>query len=342
MMKVAVISPTALECPPQSYGGAEIIAYLTAKYLAEFYDVALIAAKGSKAPKGCGLIETVEPKFSSDSEIKAYEVYKERLYEFDAIVDHTHFFPAYRAKLNNPELKVIKVVHDLRPWPSPPPEGSYDVIAGVSKWHAGHLSHVYATRFYHVYNAVEPNNYIFRRKKDDFLLFLNRLNPGKGAHIFVDICNELGIRGLVCGDDNPLHGIDPRYRDYVMKKCIDSDCVEYYGLIPHELKLELLSRAKAVVTPLNGEYREVFGLWILDACASGAPVFTTDMGAPAEILCGREWTPYGYVAQSMDELKSAIREFVEGEVTFDSDALRDRAFEFLPQMVGAYMDLLGV
>ena len=338
-MKIAVISCSALPTPPPSYGGAEIEAYLTAKYLAKHYDVTLIGAIGSKAD-GYELIETVEPSFHGGAEIEAYEMYKDILKEFDLIVDHTHFFPAYKAKLENPDLKVIKVVHDYIPWSRPPPRDSYDVIAGVSQWHARFLSNVYKTEFDHIYNGIEVDRYKYSHDKYGFLLFLNRLSPGKGAHVFVDICNRVGVTGILCGDDNPSHGIDPNYRNMVLKKCVDSEYVEYKGLIPDNLKIELLSKAMAVVTPLVEPYRETFGLYILEAMASGTPVFVTDMGAPAELLGGIGLTECGYVARDVKELEEAVLKFINGEYEFNRKKMRQRASSFLDAMIEKYINLI--
>ena len=338
-MKIAVICPVALPSPPPAYGGAEVISWLTAKYLAKHHDVTMIAAKGSKA-EGFDLVETVEPSFHGGVEAEAYEMYKDKLGEFDVIIDHTHFFPAYKAKLENPRLKVIKVVHDYAPWSSPPPRESYDIIAGVSQWHAQFLSLVYEIEFDYIYNGIEVDRYKYGENKEDFLLFLNRLNPGKGAHIFVDICDSLKVRGIVAGDDDPSHGIDPNYRNLVLKKCVDSDYVEYLGLIPEDLKLELLSKAMAVVTPLNGAYRETFGLWCLEALASGTPVFTTLLGGPLEILGEVGFTKYGYVASDITDLVKAVTWFVHGKCEFDRKAMRQRAASFLNMMVEKYLNLI--
>jgi len=195
-MRVAVICPFALPSPPPSYGGAEMISWLTAKYLSNYYDVTMIAAKGSIAD-GFKLIETIEPSFLSGEEERAYRMYKDYLDEFAVIIDHTHFFRAYITKVRNPEIKVIKVVHDYAPWASPPPANSYDVIAGVSRWHSQFLSSVYETKFDYIYNGIEVERYKYldMEHKNDFLLFLNRLNLGKGAHIFVDICDRLKVKG---------------------------------------------------------------------------------------------------------------------------------------------------
>jgi len=111
-------------------------------------------------------------------------------------------------------------------------------------------------------------------------------------------------------------------------------------LIPDDVKIELLSEAKAVVAPLNGDYRETFGLYILEAMASGTPVFVTDMGAPAELLGGIGLTKYGYVSSDITNLEKAISNFVNGVYDFNSKSLRKRASEFINMMMEKYLKLI--
>ncbi|MHC1624460.1 MAG: glycosyltransferase [Methermicoccaceae archaeon] len=323
----AVVSCFAVPTPPASYGGAELVAYLSAKYLSRYYDVTLIAAKGSEAPKGCDLVETVEPTFTAQAELAAWHQYKDMLNDFDILIDHTHQFYAYRAKLENPQLKVLKIVHDYLPWSAAPPRKSYDIIAGVSKFHAGVFREQWGVDAIHLYNGIEIERYKFRKDKEDFILFLNRLHPGKGAHIFVGLCEKLGVRGLLVGDDDVMHGIDPDYRDYVMLRC-QKVGVEYLGRVDEDTKLELLSRAKAVVAPLCEPYKEVFGLYIIESLSSGTPVFVTDQGSPAELLGGLGLTSCGYVAKNVKELENTLKQFLDGKMEFDPKNCRKRAEYF--------------
>ena len=339
MTRIAVISGFALETPPVGYGGLEWVAYLNAEYLAERgYDVTLIASRGSRAPPRCRLMETVEPSFFG-AEARAWRVYGDRLDGFDYVIDHSHSFHAFRAKIRNPELKVLKVVHDLAPWLSPPPRNSYDVMAGVSMWHAEHLSNLYGIECEYLHHGLPIGDFPFKAKKEGYLLFLSRISPGKGAHVFIDICGELGADGIMAGDDDVMHGIDPWYRDYVMRRA-QEEGIEYLGRVSHEEKLELLKNAEALVLPLQPPYYEVFGLVIVEAQACGTPVFVTDRGAPRELVRqGRT----GFVLKDKEEIVGKLRAYMDGEITISPRECREWVeSKFGMENYGKYLKVLGV
>ena len=60
--------------------------------------------------------------------------------------------------------------------------------------------------------------------------------------------------------------------------------VRYLGRVPHDYKLELLQRARCLVSPLCPPYIEIFGLSTIESQACGTPVVSTDLGAPSELI----------------------------------------------------------
>jgi glycosyltransferase involved in cell wall biosynthesis len=50
-----------------------------------------------------------------------------------------------------------------------------------------------------IYNAIDVDDYPFRTDKDDFLLWLGRTNPDKGAHLAIDIARDVGERIVLAG-----------------------------------------------------------------------------------------------------------------------------------------------
>ncbi len=334
-MKVAVVSAAALPSPAPSYGGLESIAAYVAEALAEQHDVTMFAAKGSRANKAT-LVETVEPQFEPAPgwpvEGAAWRMMELELPKFDWVIDMSHAFHAYRLKLAHPEVHVLKVVHDYYPCETPPPAGSYDLLAGVSRFHAKFLEGRWQTPVTHLYNGIPTDQLAYSSTKDDYLLFLSRLDPGKGAHVFLDLIEKTGAKGIIAGEDDLAHGIPQDYRRQILYRANQLG-VRYLGTVTDARKKELLARAKAVVVPLDEPYREVFGIWMIEAMASGTPVFTTARGACEELVTRMT----GAVATNAEVLEGGLRLFLKGDFEFDPVTCRERARCFdISRTVKAY------
>jgi glycosyltransferase involved in cell wall biosynthesis len=339
-MKVAVVSAAALPSPAPSYGGLESIAAYTAEALARDHEVTLFAAQGSRTEKAT-LFETVPPSYEPSREWPvegaAWRKMAPELARFDVVFDHSHAFWAWKLKLERPRIRVVKVVHDLLPSFTPPPPGSYDVLAGVSRFHAKFLGARWGVPVAHLYNGIPTERMTYRAKKQGYLLYLSRLDPGKGAHVFLDILGRIGSPpAILAGDDDPAHGIDPRYRDRICERATRMG-VDYLGAVSPEHKLELIANARAMVVPLDDPYREVFGIWIVESLASGTPVFTLDKGACQELVTRQS----GGVADTAENLGEGIRAFVRGDFEFDPIACLEQGLKFDIGRTGqAYRELV--
>ena len=122
------------------------------------------------------------------------------------------------------------------------------------------------------YDAVIPNyfdlaDFEYSSDKDDFFLFLGRINDGKGAHIAAQIAKATDTRLIVAGQG------DPNYP-------FDYDGVEQVGVVGPAQRKELLSKAKAILCPSH--FLEPFCGVQIEAMLSGTPVISSDRGAFAE------------------------------------------------------------
>lgn len=279
--KVLLASTQVFPVPPNGYGGVELIVYLLSKGLKE-YEPWVLAPQGSQVPN---LIPT--PLGSPES--TAYEIALPKLKEFDLIHSHTwegHFYLQ--------EVPVIHTIHGPRPWGSPPPVPKPCLVC-ASKVHGRYIKEVYGVEVEVVYHGIPVEEYPYEDQKEDFLLYLARVSPEKGALQFVELCRELGVRGYLCGGDRFV--MDREYVWKVMKACEESGLVRYMGEVPRDLKLELLKKARCLVSPLQEPYMEVFGIATVEALACGTPVVSTNRGAAQEIL-----TPeVGYVGEDLKE-----------------------------------------
>ena len=126
------------------------------------------------------------------------------------------------------------------------------------------------------YDAVIPNyfdleDFDYSAEKDDYFLFLGRVNSGKGIHIALQVAREVGAKLMIAGPGE-LTGSE-----------IDTDPAEFatlLGTVGPDERRRLFSRAKAVLAP--SIFLEPFCGVQIEAMLSGTPVISTDWGAFAE------------------------------------------------------------
>ncbi|MGH7676329.1 MAG: glycosyltransferase [Gemmatimonadales bacterium] len=117
-----------------------------------------------------------------------------------------------------------------------------------------------------VYNGLDPGEYIFRRRKESWDLFLGRLHSAKGYHWAIEAAKKTGRRLLVAGGWRPSF----------------TGAVKYVGEVDGNRKAVLLARARCVWNPVLWD--EPFGLVSIEALFSGTPVLGTRRGALPEVL----------------------------------------------------------
>jgi len=122
-------------------------------------------------------------------------------------------------------------------------------------------------------NAIDPADFEFSAIKDSYFLFLGRVGAGKGVHIAIQVCEEIGAR-LVLAGAGELHGQEQRTSKPI------SDYVEHVGLVGPEKRKSLLSGAKGLLAPST--FLEPFCGTQIEAMLSGTPVVSSDWGAFAE------------------------------------------------------------
>ena len=122
------------------------------------------------------------------------------------------------------------------------------------------------------YEVVIPNYFDLDdftycpEKKEDYFLFLGRVYSGKGIDIAVQVCDHLGVKLKVAGQNPENRTFGPN--------------VEFVGYADIETRRELMSKAKASF--VASQYLEPFGGVQVENLLSGTPTITTDWGAFVE------------------------------------------------------------
>lgn len=113
-------------------------------------------------------------------------------------------------------------------------------------------------------NSFDDDDFIFKEKKEDYLLYLGRLTARKGMEVVTQLAQR-GHKIIMAGQG----------------QC-DIAGVEHIGVVRGKRKAELLANAKAVLVPTL--YIEPFGGVAVEAMLSGTPVITSDFGAFTETV----------------------------------------------------------
>jgi glycosyltransferase involved in cell wall biosynthesis len=263
-MHIAVLSHHRL--PVKGYGGTERIVVALVRGLAALgHRVTLIAAQGTKLPEAT--IVELPPKRLREPTLDLA-----RLFPAGADALHAHF-PVRRAPPGIPFLQTI--YGNLKAGEAVPPHTVF-----LSKNHAARFGH--AT---FVYAGLDPKEFLFRDKKDDYDFFIGRLHSAKGYHWAIEGAKRTGRRLILAGGWRPTF----------------TRRVKFVGEVDGKEKAELLAAARCLWMPALWD--EPFGLTTIEALFSGTPVLGTRRGALPEVLTSE----VGALCDTLDEMVAASR-----------------------------------
>jgi glycosyltransferase involved in cell wall biosynthesis len=319
-LRIAMVSTPWFEVPPEGYGGIESICHVLAQGLtARGHDVTLYGA-GTEHTSA-----TFVPTFPEPADglgtgdgviveavhgLRAVEQL-ERLEDLDVIHDHSVLGPTYARRHGKPTVvtahgPVDGIVGEMfRRFP----ENVRPVaISGSQRSGAPDVPWV-AT----IHHGLDVDSIPFRDEKEDFLLFLGRIDPTKGPDVAIDVARRAGVKLVMAAKCS-----DPQEREFferAIRPRLGPD-VEWFGEADEPTKGELLSKAKALLFPISWE--EPFGLVMIEAMAAGTPVLALRRGSVPEVVVDGMT---GAVVDRPDELVDEI-----GRVDrFDPSACREHA-----------------
>lgn len=288
-MKIAVLAPPYLPVPPPLYGGTEkIVSLLTEGLVASGHDVTLFASGDSKtSAKLSSMFPTALgnsgfTKGDTSKPIAHYHACYARAHEFDIIHSHGQYLSLPEAStLNTP---VVFTWHGSF-YPGETTEEKREILKKYKDLHYVSISnnqrggmpdlHYVAT----VYNALDIAEYTFDASPGDYLLWVGRVNPKKGALDAIQTAKRLGIRLEMAAAIDP---IDRAYFEEKIKPHIDGDQVVFHGEIGHSSLVELYGGAIATLYPIS--WHEPFGLVMAESMACGTPVVAYNIGSVSEIV----------------------------------------------------------
>ncbi len=289
-LRIAVLAPPWIAVPPPGYGGIEaVVALLCDELVARGHDVTLFAAPGSRSsahirsPLECAHPDHIGSSlYEADHVSAAYDAIERASAEgrpFDLIHDHSGFTALAMA-----DRVSLPVVHTLH--------GPFNDETSPFYARHAHKARLVAISDFQLEHApagvdvadVVPNpirveDWPFRADKDDYLLWMGRMDPIKGAHRAIAAARAAGIRLVLAGPVQP--GQEEYFRSEI-EPHVDANRVLFVGEVGGARRKDLFARAKAFLMPIR--WPEPFGMVMVEALACGTPVIAFPEGAACEIV----------------------------------------------------------
>ena len=150
-----------------------------------------------------------------------------------------------------------------------------------------------------VYNGLDVDQFPYRAEKEDYLLFLGRLSPQKGPDAAIRVAKKSGRKLIIAGKRSAS---DTAYLNEMVDPYIDGDQIRYIGEADFRTKIDLYSRAAALLHPIN--CTEAFGMTLIEAMACGTPVLAFNRGSIPEVIDNGKT---GFIVNSEEEMIGAVK-----------------------------------
>ena len=293
-LRIALLAPPWITVPPPGYGGIESVVDLLGEALvARGHDVTLFAAPGSRSSaRIVSPLESTHPDeigsslHESDHVACAWQEIdraRERGRPFDVIHDHSGFTAVAMA-----DRVVTPVVHTIHGPLDDTTRRFYQRhghkvrLVAISRSQADsapegvHVSDV-------VPNPIVVGRWPLREHKQDYVLWIGRMDPVKGAHRAITAARLAGAPLVLAG---PVQSGQEDYFRELVEPHVDGRRVRYVGEVGGTAKQNLFANAAALLMPVC--WREPFGMVMIEALACGTPVIAFAEGAAAEIVIDTE------------------------------------------------------
>jgi glycosyltransferase involved in cell wall biosynthesis len=314
-LRIAIVAPLYYTVPPFKYGGTErVVAFLIEELVALGHSVTLYGAEGCKTEAelvrcspmtfhDAGVAGTIpEMKFPYVLQLRRLLA---DLTSYDVVNIHHGIFPFHADIFTKPgpfvwtdhcELHtegkgdtLDKLYQNANAGATSISESQRDILTGERYW-LKTIYHGLPKYLLAPITAIEPT----------YLAFLGRLAPEKGAPDAVRISALAGMHLKVAAKMEDIHA------EYCKREVLPMFAkheVEYIGEITDEGKSPFLSGAVALIFPI--QWKEPFGLVMIEAMACGTPVIAYNNGAVPEVV---EHGVTGFIVNSIEEAAAKVKD----------------------------------
>lgn len=304
-MRIAQIAPLIERVPPRAYGGTERVVHsLTEELVRHGHDVTLFASgdsqtSGTLVPcSGQSLRASVDVEDHVPHHMVMIDRVRRRADDFDILHFHIEYFhfPLFRDRAS----RTLTTLHgrldlpDLRPVFAAFPEMPLVSISNHQRRPVPPVNWQGT-----VYHGLAPDELSFTRwPRGDYLAFLGRISPEKGADRAIRIADAAGVPLEIAAK---VDKADRVFFERTIKPMLASPHVTFIGEIGAEEKAGFLGNARALLFPIN--WPEPFGLVLIEAMACGTPVIAFPCGSVPEII---EDGVTGFLVETVEEAAAAV------------------------------------
>ena len=305
-MRILQIAPLWETVPPHRYGGTEaVVSVLCEELVQQGHEVTLCASGDSVT--SAELFSVFHRSLRTADDLQDRQPYdwmhvalslKEAAEGYDVIHNHAGEMAMAMSHLVN--VPMLTTMHCLV---TPDTQFVWDRYRG---WY-NTISHaarramppvrggVYCGT---VYNGIAVESFPYEEQKEDYLLFLGRIAPEKGAHLAIEVARRLGRHLVIAAK---VDRADRQYFHDRVEPLIDGDLVQFFGEADADQKRRLYARANCLLLPLCWE--EPFGLVMAEAMACGTPVVAFARGAANELVLDGET---GFLVHDVEGMTRAV------------------------------------
>lgn len=147
-----------------------------------------------------------------------------------------------------------------------------------------------------VHSCVDPDDFIYSDKKEDYFLWISGTDWGEGKGLFttISLAKKMGIKLKIAGT-----GKNQQIIDEIKKHC--NSKIEFLGGVNGQQKAQLISKARAVI--LYTRLPDACPLVVAESLISGTPIIGSAYGSLPELIVGEE---IGILCRNESELPRAI------------------------------------
>ncbi len=303
-MKIAQIATLDTPVLREGSGSVEqMVGLLDRELTALGHEVTVFAAAGSKVLGR--LVETLPGTYGENGAPEDWRVCEwinicralERSGEFDIV--HSH---GYLLGLPVQSLCRTPMVHTLHVTPYEDQVRMWSLYANAPvialskfQWSAAPDLRPCAV----IPHGIDVARFSYRGEPGDYVCFLGRFIPDKGALAAISVAKALGVRIKLAGPWS-------EYFEEKIKPLVDGSTVEYMGAVSGESRSALLGGARALLYPI--EAPEPFGLVQVEAMMCGTPVVANRIGAVGEIV---DEGVTGFSTSVAEELPALVRDALQ-------------------------------
>ncbi|MGM0567638.1 MAG: glycosyltransferase, partial [Elusimicrobiota bacterium] len=316
-LHIAVVAPPYIPIPPPGYGGTELVIHNLVEGLKEIgHKVSLFAGSRSKTSAD-NFYEYIDESIfklslSSSLDVKVitkelgakYAYCRSALEGADIIHDHT-------LSANVTKLPSVHTLH------GPGTEATVDKCVELSRNPLNNFvsisnrqKEIYCTRskkinfISTVHNSIDIRKLKMQKEKENFLLFVGRINWEKGPDIAIRTAAQANLPLVMVAKMSEQFEKDFFTQEIqpIIDKYSKNLRMKLYEEPRQEFKFKLYRQAKC--TLFTSQWEEPFGLVMIESMACGTPVIALKRGAAPEVILDGKT---GFIVEREEDFLQALK-----------------------------------